>query len=83
MGTKTAEQIEEEVSTVVDASLERAQDLLRGQSKVHDGPFELFITLTLAVSAMAKTMDMPRETLLEGIGAAYDSLEEVGGPHVH
>jgi hypothetical protein len=56
-------------------SSDRAQalllDLMRDQE-----PFEAIVVTMLAVAVMAKALDMPRETLLEGVGAAFDSLVE-------
>jgi hypothetical protein len=43
-------------------------------------PFEAMVATMLAVSVMAKCIDMPRQTLLEGVGAAFDSLQEAT-PH--
>jgi hypothetical protein len=80
MGTQSEQQEEAAVNAMVDESMKRAQDLLRAQVAAHGRPFEAFVTMTLAVSALAKSMDMPRGTLLEGVGAAFDSLEPV---HVH
>ena len=83
MGTKTPQQHEDEVNTLVEHSLKRAQRLLVQQMDEHDKPFDAFVTLTLSVAVLARALDMPLETFLEGAGAAYNSLEEVGGHHAH
>ena len=83
MGTKLTQDQEREVDTLVKDSLKRATDLLRAQIAVHDRPFEAFVTMTLSIACLARAMDMPRETLLDGIGAAFDSVQEVEGPNVH
>ena len=83
MGTTNVKAAMSEVEDLVSRSMERAEALLRDQMASHDRPFEAFVTLTLSIAVMAKALRMPRETLLEGVSAAYISLEEVEVPHVH
>jgi Flp pilus assembly pilin Flp len=45
----------------------------------HD-PFDALITTMLAVAVLAKSIGLPRQTLQEGVGAAFDSLSEAT-PH--
>lgn len=67
------------MNDLVARSSDRAQalllDLMRDQE-----PFEAIVVTMLATAVMAKSVDMPRQTLLEGVGAAFDSLQEVP-PH--
>jgi hypothetical protein len=64
-----------DMNDLISRSSDRAQailhDLMRDQE-----PFEAMVATMLAVSVMAKCIDMPRQTLLEGVGAAFDSLVE-------
>jgi hypothetical protein len=39
-------------------------------------PLEALVSTMLAVAVMAKCIDMPRQTLQDGVGAAFDSLQE-------
>ena len=68
-----------DMEKLLSRSSDRAQalliDLMRDQE-----PFEAIVVTMLAVSVMAKAIGMPRETLLEGTGAAFDSLVEAT-PH--
>jgi hypothetical protein len=63
------------MSELVSRSADRAQALLLDLLEDHD-PFDAMVTTLLAVSVLAKSLGMPRETLLEGAGAAFDSLVE-------
>jgi hypothetical protein len=56
-------------------STDRAQILLLSLMRDQE-PFEAIVVTMLATAVMAKCTDMPRETLLEGVGAAFDSLVE-------
>ena len=64
-----------DMEKLLSRSSDRAQalliDLMRDQE-----PFEAIVVTMLAVSVMAKAIGMPRETLQEGVGAAFDSLVE-------
>ena len=60
-------------------SADRAQILLLSLMRDQE-PFEAIVVTMLATAVMAKCIDMPRETLLEGVGAAFDSLQEAT-PH--
>jgi hypothetical protein len=60
-------------------SADRAQILLLNLMRDQE-PFEAIVVTMLATAVMAKCIDMPRETLLEGVGAAFDSLQEAT-PH--
>lgn len=79
---RTFEQLEKETAKLVDDSLKKATTLL-DQIVDRSQPFEGFVVLTLALGVLAKSMDMPRQTLLEGVGAAFDSVEEVGRHDIH
>jgi hypothetical protein len=65
----------EPMSELVSRSADRAQALLLDLMEDHD-PFDALITTMLALAVLAKSLGMPRETLLEGAGAAFDSLVE-------
>jgi len=80
---QTAEQALQEISDLVDAAMGKAEALLREQLAAHDKPFEAFVTLVLTISVLSRAMRMDHGTLLEGVSAAYISLEEVEVPHVH
>lgn len=79
---RTFEQLEKETAKLVDDSLKKATTLL-DQIVDRSQPFEGFVVLTLALAVLARSMDMPRQTLLEGVGAAFDSVEEVGRHDIH
>jgi hypothetical protein len=64
-----------DMNALVARSSDRAQALLISLMEDQE-PFEAMVATMLAVSVMAKCIDMPRETLLEGVGAAFDSLVE-------
>lgn len=79
---QVSQEIEAEVEQVVQRSLSKAAkilDLVVDKSE----PFPGFVTMTLAVAVLAKAMDMPRQTLLEGVGAAFDSIEEADHHGLH
>jgi hypothetical protein len=67
------------VSELVSRSADRAQALLLDLMEDHD-PFDALITTMLALAVLAKSIGLPRQTLLEGAGAAFDSLVEAT-PH--
>ena len=46
-------------------------DLLRETAT----PFEVFVTLALSVAATARMLDLEREEVLAGVGAAFDSIQ--------
>lgn len=73
----TMEKMVQETEALVNASLKNAEKLLNAVVN-REEPFEGFVVITLALAVLAKSMDMPRSTVLEGVGAAFDSLEEVG-----
>jgi hypothetical protein len=64
-----------DMQALISRSSDRAQailhDLMRDQE-----PFEAMVATMLAVAVMAKCIDMPRQTLQDGVGAAFDSLQE-------
>jgi hypothetical protein len=68
-----------DMNDLVARSSDRAQALLLHLMEDQE-PFEAMVATMLAVAVMAKALDMPRETLLEGVGAAFDSLQEAT-PH--
>jgi DNA-binding phage protein len=67
------------MTDLVSRSADRAQALLLDLMEDHD-PFDAMVTTMLAVAVLAKSIGMPRETLREGVGAAFDSLLEAT-PH--
>lgn len=79
---RTLGDLQKEVETLVNASLKRAAGILDRLVDAED-PMPAFVTLTLAAAVLAKSMDMPREDFLEGVAAAFDSLEEVFHGHTH
>jgi hypothetical protein len=64
-----------DMKDLVARSSDRAQAILLHLMEDQE-PFEAMVATMLAVSVMAKCIDMPRQTLLEGVGAAFDSLQE-------
>jgi hypothetical protein len=64
-----------DMQNLVSRSADRAQALLHTLMDDHD-PFEAMVTTMLAVAVLAKSIGMPRQTLQEGVGAAFDSLVE-------
>jgi len=79
----TADKLEKlDMEKLLSRSSDRAQALLFNLMKDQE-PYEALIVTMLATAVMAKSMDMPREILLEGVGAAFNSLQEVGPNAVH
>jgi hypothetical protein len=70
------------LSELVSRSADRAQALLLGLMEDHD-PFDAMLTTMLALAVLAKSVGMPRQTLLEGVGAAFDSLSEATSHATH
>jgi hypothetical protein len=68
-----------DMNALISRSSDRAQAILITLMEDQE-PFEAMVATMLAVSVMAKCIDMPRQTLLEGVGAAFDSLQEAT-PH--
>jgi hypothetical protein len=68
-----------DMEKLLSRSTDRAQVLLLNLMRDQE-PFEAIVVTMLATAVMAKCIDMPRETLLEGVGAAFDSLVEAT-PH--
>ena len=68
-----------DMKALVARSSDRAQAILLTLMKDQE-PFEAMVATLLAVAVMAKCLGMPRETLQEGVGAAFDSLQEAT-PH--
>ena len=64
-----------DMDALISRSLGRAQALLLRLMGDQE-PVEALVVTMLATAVMAKAVDMPRETLLEGVGAAFDSLKE-------
>jgi hypothetical protein len=64
-----------DMEKLLSRSTDRAQVLLLNLMRDQE-PFEAIVVTMLATAVMAKCIDMPRETLLEGVGAAFDSLVE-------
>jgi hypothetical protein len=64
-----------DMEKLLSRSSDRAQLLLLRLMQDQE-PFEAIVVTMLATAVMAKCIDMPRETLLEGVGAAFDSLVE-------
>jgi hypothetical protein len=79
----TADKLEKlDMEKLLNRSSDRAQALLFNLMKDQE-PYEALIVTMLATAVMARSMDMPREILLEGVAAAYSSLQEVGPNAVH
>ena len=79
----TADKLEKlDMEKLLSRSSDRAQALLLRLMRDQE-PYEALIVTMLATAVMARSMDMPREILLEGVGAAYNSLQEVGPNAVH
>ena len=68
-----------DMQDLVARSADRAQAILLDLMKDQE-PFEALIAVMVASATMAKAIDMPRETLLEGTSAAFDAIVEVT-PH--
>jgi hypothetical protein len=68
-----------DMKDLVSRSSDRAQAILLTLMEDQE-PFEAMVATLLAVAVMAKCIGMPRETLQEGVGAAFDSLQEAT-PH--
>jgi hypothetical protein len=64
-----------DMEKLLSRSTDRAQVLLLNLMRDQE-PFEAIVVTMLATAVMAKCIDMPRETLLEGVGAAFDSVVE-------
>lgn len=52
-----------------------ASQLLSTLETQYDTPFEAIATLMFATAGLAKAMDMPMDSLVEGVEAAYKSVE--------
>lgn len=72
--------LDDEVRAVVRDSSDLATDLLAYLTAKTDNPMLAMTTLMLSSAVLAKSIDLPRQALLEGTGAAFDSLEEAT-PH--
>ena len=68
-----------DMEKLLSRSTDRAQLLLLKLMGDQE-PFEALVVTMLATAVMAKCIDMPRQTLLDGVGAAFDSLQEAT-PH--
>lgn len=71
--------LDADVRAVADASSEHASELLTLIVNRADSPMVAMTSLILATAVFAKSVTMSRESLLEGITAAFNSVEEV--PH--
>jgi hypothetical protein len=71
-----------DISLLVSRSSDRAQALLLDLMEDND-PFDAMVVTMLAVAVLAKAVGMPRETLQEGVGAAFDSLVEAAQHATH
>jgi len=71
-----------DISRLVSRSSDRAQALLLDLMEDND-PFDAMVVTMLAVAVLAKAVGMPRETLQEGVGAAFDSLVEAAQHATH
>lgn len=74
--------LREDMENLVDGSLKKAANLLQ-LTVDKDEPFRAFVTFTLALAILSKSMGMDRDTLLEGVGAAFDSIEEAVPNDLH
>jgi len=68
---------------IAEASSVRVSRLLSQLESEGLTPFEVFTTVVLAAGVVGKALEMPRADLLEGVGAAFDSimLEDDHGIH--
>ena len=68
---------------IAEASSVRVSRLLSQLEAEGLTPFEVFTTVVLAAGVVGKALEMPRADLLEGVGAAFDSimLEDDHGIH--
>jgi hypothetical protein len=64
-----------DMNDLISRSSDRAQAILLHLMEDQE-PFEAMVATLLAVAVMAKCIGMPRQTLQEGVGAAFDSLQE-------
>jgi len=71
---------DDDFSALVGLSTKGAAKVLQELHTSVENPTEGILVLIVAVSAMARSMDMPLQTLQEGVQAAYLSIEEVT-PH--
>lgn len=79
----TADKLEKlDMEKLLNRSSDRAQALLLDLMK-DQKPYEALIVTMLATAVVAKSIDMPREILLEGVAAAFNSLQEVAPNAVH
>ena len=62
------------IKDILGNSKERSSTLLRALSDAGT-PFEAFVTLALSLAATARILELDREDLLEGVGAAFDSIQ--------
>lgn len=65
---------------IAEASSVRVSRLLSQLEADGVTPFEVFTTVVLAAGVVGKALEMPRADLLEGVGAAFDSIV-LGGTH--
>ena len=71
---------EDEIKALMAESMAEAGDVLCDLVTDDKSPMQVMLTLITATAVMAKSMDLPLYDLLEGVGAAYSSLQE-GSPH--
>lgn len=72
---------EDELEALLDDSTAEAADILCNLVTPDKNLMQVLLALMTATAVMARSMDLPLEQLLEGLEAAYSSLEE-GSHHV-
>lgn len=68
---------------IAEASSVRVSRLLSQLEAEGLTPFEVFTTVVLAAGVVGKALEMPRADLLEGVGAAFDSIMLEDGHGIH
>lgn len=72
--------IDAEVRAVVRDSADLSTGLLAYLTTQAESPMLAMTTLMLSSAVLAKSIDLPRDAFLEGMAAAFNSLEEAT-PH--
>jgi hypothetical protein len=67
---------DDELRAVVRESSDNAGEILVFVSSCTDSPLLGMTSLMLASAVFAKSMGLPRQSLLDGTAAAFDSLQE-------
>lgn len=67
---------DDELRALLNDSMAEAGDILHDLVKPDKNLMQALLALMTATAVMARSMDLPLEHLLEGLEAAYSSLEE-------